>query len=194
VLIVIPPNIPVQRQLTRPIDHAHLHFSLGMPLDLYRGGIERIAAPSEIDQMMQEISTPNQTFRWRFVVSGLIDHVLASLPQSDISALQMDPRLESLLQYMHSNTHRQVLNNELAQQCHLSEPSMVRLFTKHLGRSPQAFFSDMRLDAAAALLRQIPDRSVEDIAQKTGFFDRSHFCKRFVARFGISPVAYRKSP
>ena len=165
-----------------------------MPLDLYRGDVLKLKTPAQMKQMAKVIAQKNMAIKWQLVVSELISYVLNRLPEKNLVELQMDARLEALLIFMQANTHRLLSNQELAQHCHLSEAAMIRLFSQQIGRSPQAFFSDMRLDQAAALLRQHPEDSIELIAEKTGFFDRSHFCKRFVTRYGISPVKYRKAP
>ena len=193
-LILIPPNLLVRRRLIKPHEHCYIHFSLGFPLDLYRGGVLEITAPQNIDQTMQCIAHESHSLRWQFVASTLINQVLAHLPQRNLSGLQLDSRIEALLIFMQLNTGRLITNDELAQQAHLSEPAMIRLFTQHLSRSPQAFFSDLRLDHASEMLRFRSDLTLEEIAEKTGFYDRSHFCKRFTLRYGITAAAYRKAP
>lgn len=193
-LILIPPNISVHRKLTQPTDNFHIHFTLGIPLDLYQGEVQVLAAPQNINQMTRIIADQTMTLHWRLVTSELITHALVALPEKNLTNLQLDSRIEILLVFMQANTHRQISNDELAMQCHLSQPAMIRLFTRHLNRSPQAFFSDIRLGQAAAMLRQSTDLSIEKIAEKTGFYDRSHFCKRFTALYNITPAAYRKEP
>lgn len=194
VMILIPPGVEVQRKLMKPIDGFHLHFSMGMPLDLYHGEVIAVAAPEQVDSMTNCIAKEPQSPRWRFVVLELISHALAELSERTLANLRLDGRVETLLQYMQAHTHQPIRNDELARLCHLSEAAMIRLFTQHVGRSPQVFFRDLRLDEAAGLLRQRPEQSIDAIATRMGFVDRSHFSKRFAQRYGITPAAYRKTP
>ena len=193
-LILIPPNVPVQRKLTRPLKHGYLHFSLGMPLDLCRDQVHMIRTlpdmPAVFGRILQEQCTQTSTFS----ITSLIGHALSQLPVDSWPLIPKDTRIVAMMSYMQANTHRLIPNSELARQCHLSEAGMIRRFTQLLGISPQAFFADLRLDEAARQLRQQQHQSIEQIADATGFYDRSHFSKRFTLRFGISPVEYRNAP
>lgn len=163
-------------------------------MDLYQGEMLSVRALPDMQERMQMIASNKHTAHWRLAVSYLIHHVLLALPEENMENLQVDHRIQTVLELMQANTHHLLSNRQLAQQCHLSEHAMIRLFSTRIGRSPQAFFLDMRLDQAAVLLREESEKSIENIAMKTGFVDRSHFCKRFAKRYGISPVVYRKSP
>ena len=48
-----------------------------------------------------------------------------------------------------------------------------------------------RLDVAQHLL-QDPERSIAQIAEETGFVDRSHFERVFTKKFNITPAGMRK--
>jgi AraC-like DNA-binding protein len=191
-LVLIPPNVPLTRRLLQPLHHGYIHFTLGMPLDLYRGPILLIKALPYMREYWQELVLPGDAFKKQFALGKLINHVMMEVPFNDQDWAPCDLRIEELLVHLHENTHRLVSNQELAQRIHLSESAMIRRFTHVVGKSPQAIFTEIRLDEAANLLRRDPTMSIEQIAQQTGFFDRSHFCKRFVLRFGITPAAYRK--
>ena len=50
---------------------------------------------------------------------------------------------------------------------------------------------DMRLELAHSMLASAADVSVAALARRAGFMDAAHFSRRFRARFGLSPRAYR---
>ncbi|MEZ5478034.1 MAG: helix-turn-helix domain-containing protein [Thiolinea sp.] len=65
-----------------------------------------------------------------------------------------------------------------------------RLYQQHFGVSCMAFYRQLRLDTAAALLQQsaLP---VTEIALATGFGNPAHFATVFRERFGRGPRDYR---
>ena len=67
---------------------------------------------------------------------------------------------------------------------------LARAIARHTGLPPHAHLLARRLDAAKTALSS-PKR-LADIAADTGFADQSHFARAFVARYGLTPGAYRK--
>ncbi len=193
-MILTPPNVPLTRKLLRPLEHGFVHFSLGMPLDLHRGAVVLLKALPQMRKVWQVITDSDTSLHGQFTMGKLINHALMSVPFDEQTSLQRDERIATLLCFMQENTHRLISNRELAVLVHLSEAAMIRRFTQVVGKSPQSLFVEMRLDEAAGHLRRDSTASIEKVAENTGFFDRSHFCKRFVERFGITPVTYRKIP
>ncbi|RJF90366.1 helix-turn-helix domain-containing protein [Sphingomonas cavernae] len=68
---------------------------------------------------------------------------------------------------------------------------LSRAFRRAIGVTPWQYVLNRRLDAAAERLRST-DANVLDIALDTGFGDLSEFTRRFRARFGFPPAAWRK--
>ena len=54
------------------------------------------------------------------------------------------------------------------------------------------FSNELKLEGAKKLLA-IPEVSTEEICQRLGFYDTAHLNKSFKARFGITPIQYRKA-
>ncbi|MBP3300919.1 MAG: helix-turn-helix transcriptional regulator [Clostridia bacterium] len=80
----------------------------------------------------------------------------------------------------------------LANHVGLDRTYLFKLFVKEEGVSPQEFLIRYRLSVAALQLKQT-DLSAAQIAASCGFGDAPSFCKHFKARYGCSPLAYRKS-
>ena len=62
---------------------------------------------------------------------------------------------------------------------------------KHAGCTPSEFINRLRIDHAARLLRST-DKSVLETALECGFENQGYFHRCFKARFGTTPLAYRK--
>lgn len=80
---------------------------------------------------------------------------------------------------------------ELAEESGLSSSQFNARFRELLRMSPTAYLQKMRVEAAQRLLAQ-SDQSIADIGHQVGFYDQSHFTKRFRAITGVTPLAYRK--
>lgn len=71
-----------------------------------------------------------------------------------------------------------------------SREHIARSIRRHLGRSPGELLLSLRLDRAAQCLR-LHDDPILDLALDCGFGNLSYFYRRFRARFGCTPRAYR---
>ncbi len=54
------------------------------------------------------------------------------------------------------------------------------------------YLNHCRLDEAARLLAEHPDRSVIDVAMSCGFASSQYFATQFRRRFGVAPRDYRE--
>lgn len=74
-------------------------------------------------------------------------------------------------------------------------PDDLSRWLNERGRTFPEFLSDVRLNAAAALLRDPGEArtSIEAIGLMCGFSSRSGFYKAFAKRFDMTPAAYRKA-
>lgn len=80
----------------------------------------------------------------------------------------------------------------LADVAGVSRYHFVRLFRRVIGVTPYAYVLNRRLAAAADALRR-GEATVLDVALASGFGDLSEFTRRFHARFGRPPAAYREA-
>ena len=80
----------------------------------------------------------------------------------------------------------------LAQECHISEPYLRKLFKRSIGVSPAAYRKRLRLEQACRYLTY-GDISVGEISALLGYASVSHFIKEFGRAYGTSPLQYRKN-
>ncbi len=72
----------------------------------------------------------------------------------------------------------------------VSDAQLRRLSSSALGATPRQLLCNMRLQAAARLLRD-PGIPIKEIQARVGVADASHFRRDFRDRFGMSPTEYR---
>jgi AraC-like DNA-binding protein len=82
--------------------------------------------------------------------------------------------------------------SELVESCGLSATHIHRLFQRLLRMSPTEYLLALRLQEARRLL-VTTEEPVSTIALGTGFFDQSHFTKRFRKVTGMTPTQFRKT-
>lgn len=71
-----------------------------------------------------------------------------------------------------------------------SKEYLSRLFKQRHGANIYEYLQQVRMSRAKELLLN-PDMKVKDIAQRTGFEEKSYFSKAFRTYFGVSPTAFR---
>lgn len=106
------------------------------------------------------------------------------------SAAARHEAVAEAVRLMEHTPDQPVSTAELARHIGLSPRQIERLFRKHLGQSPAAFSTALRLDRARSLLRET-GLPVTQIGVACGFASPSHFSTAFRARFGHSPRAER---
>ncbi|MDA8251138.1 MAG: GlxA family transcriptional regulator [Rhodospirillales bacterium] len=114
-------------------------------------------------------------------------------PRQASAATQTTPRrLAQALRLIEDSIETPRPTSEIARDIRISTRQLERLFRQHLGISPAAYSSALRLDRARALLRQTA-LPVTDVGIACGFQSASHFSTAFRARFGHAPRAERSN-
>lgn len=103
----------------------------------------------------------------------------------------MDRRIETAVEIIHNEIHRNVPVRELAEQVRLSTGHFIRLFRAETSLSPKQYVRCVRMKQAEALLNG-SFLSVKEIAAILGAGDRSHFSRDFKKVYGDTPTLFRE--
>ncbi len=106
---------------------------------------------------------------------------------------QIDERVRRAVDILASEPDRPFSMAELARRCAISSSRLAHLFSEQIGRSPQQYHEEVRLQRAAQLLRSTVF-SIQEIAAHSGYEDPFYFSNRFRKAFGKSPSAFRRTP
>ena len=79
---------------------------------------------------------------------------------------------------------------QIAEEVHVSEDYLTRVFKKELGLSPWDYLNRIRVAVASDLLRNT-GMSINEISQAAGFQDQAYFCRVFKKVCGINPGKLR---
>ena len=102
-----------------------------------------------------------------------------------------DPRVQKALVLIDANIEDTPSIPKLADQLGRSERPFLRLFKKEVGRSPQDYIVNARLNAAVWML-QNTTQSTTSIAYAAGFASGSSFSETCKRRLGKTPTQLRK--
>ncbi|WP_375748666.1 helix-turn-helix domain-containing protein [Vibrio sp. HN007] len=90
-------------------------------------------------------------------------------------------------------SNSELKTEEIASSAFISVRQLERLFKSYLQTSPNQYLRNIRINYAEKLLLSEENRSIQSVADKSGFTDSNYFAKCFKERNGISPRAFRKN-
>ena len=82
--------------------------------------------------------------------------------------------------------------SRISEMANMNKFDLIRKFKKFTGMTPYAFFIDIRMRRALALIRD-PKLKIIDVGVLCGFENHSHFTRVFRQKIGMTPSAYRRS-
>lgn len=99
--------------------------------------------------------------------------------------------LSPVIRHIESNYTQSISMEAMATSVGLSKSHFNQRFRELLRMSPTKFVLSRRMEHARRLLTETDD-TITNIAVAVGFYDQSHFTKKFRQFAGITPLAYRK--
>ena len=102
-----------------------------------------------------------------------------------------EERMKLILNYIHDNYQEKISVKDLADYLNISKNTCFRLFKKYLGKSPNEYILDYRINKAATFLLH-SNKNIISIALECGFENASYFGKIFKKKTKLSPLNYRK--
>ena len=95
-------------------------------------------------------------------------------------------KLIDSIHLMEAHLEEPLAQGALAAAVGISRRQLERLFRRHVGRPPNRYYMQLRLDRARRLLLQT-DMAVVDVAMACGFVSASHFAKCYRRLYGVTP-------
>ena len=198
-MLLIPPHTHTGRWYEKPCEHLYLHFSLGLNHHRFPDKIYRTDLTGRLKNVTEKLAalasgTNRKAFSYFDIIKlqELIYALLGSVPPDHWEAIHTkDKRILKTLRLMEEHLHVPLDNATLAGYANVSTNAFARLFARNMETPPQAYYMRLRLEKASLLL-QYTSLSIETIADKCGFCDRSYFSKMFVQYRNVPPARFRK--
>ncbi len=195
---LVPPMTPFGASTVRPVGQLYLHFELEQAVDAPPGEIfvqSAGTAEKALADRLRELlfsDAPTAEFRTALCAHALLCAGLEAVPAERWRAEPVDARVRDAMAAIRTAFPRAVDNATLARSAGMNESAFVRRFRLSAGLTPHQFLLRLRVQAAAEAL--LSDAlSVEEIAERAGFFDRYHFSRIFHRATGMTPTVFRKT-
>ncbi|WP_211717362.1 GlxA family transcriptional regulator [Nocardiopsis sp. MG754419] len=114
----------------------------------------------------------------------------AAEPQYSTARADSREDLRATLDWVSAHLGAPITVAALAERSRMSRRTFIRHFTRETGMPPMRWVVRQRIVGARRLL-ETGDRSIERIAQETGFGTSANFRATFRREVGVSPSAYR---
>ena len=130
-------------------------------------------------------------------VSLLLSQAVFRLAQEEFAAhgrsvsIQMPVYANDILLYLQHHTHQPVRIEDLAEEFHLSQSHIFRIFTQTYHLSPIRYLIFCRMSEARTLLLQ-GNMTVPEIARHLAYKTTYHFVKTFEQFYHCSPYEYKE--
>ncbi len=172
----------VEDALDRPAPPAVLHFGEPFRRDLEVAGAYR-AMHALLDQGGEPLEVQS---RFEGVLRAVLGRYggLRTAPPAPAGRAG----LERVREYLHAHLAEPCPLAELARLAGLRRRHLVAAFRARHGLPPHQYLTQLRVDAARALLAQ--GRPPGEVAAAVGFADQSHLVRRFKALVGATPGRY----
>lgn len=98
--------------------------------------------------------------------------------------------IKNALMYMYENYTQKLALADVADQCYVSSWHLSKLLNQYTGKGFFEIINIIRIDKAKHILRNTTLK-IQDISDKVGFQDVTHFSRIFKNHTGVSPKEYR---
>lgn len=172
--------------------HFWIHFSIplvGDPPPPWVGKLQAAEAASwhSLYQLANEKTSPH---RLRHACAAALLQEFGKMKEGLAPA--RSEKLKRILAWMESSLRPPPSLEAMAAHAGMSRRSFLRWFSSETGETPVACLRRIRIRKACRLLR-FGSRSLEEIAEDTGFADRHHFTRAFTAETGMGPATFRRA-
>jgi len=116
---------------------------------------------------------------------------LAAEQKQKNAAQRHEQIIEAVKDYISHNYSSKITLMEVARRVYISHSYLSKLIKIHTGRSFRHLVNMARIEEAVRLLEHT-DKSLSEIAFRTGFEDHSYFAKVFKRHTGMNPSDYRQ--
>jgi AraC-like DNA-binding protein len=180
------------------IEHLFIHFTLGYPYDNVSPGIYPFRMNRHLEEktmLLRNYLTRNVAqfnFSIFLTIQSLICELLFKMGEEKWLYPIRDVRIAKIISYIENNIGEEFTNELLANMANMATNAFSRLFKEYVGETLQNFIKKKRIQSACLLLLH-SDRSIDEIADATGFANRYHFSRIFSKITGYAPAKYRKA-
>ncbi len=208
--ILIPPGTLVLKKYDRLLfcntsaDLPFLYLALDfrtleeIPLDFSRS--DCILLPGEaVPQSEEKMLAAHRLFTerpfgWRLRLRVLVEEILFLIFRAyyEEAGDSLPPLIASAADVIRRRIFTELLSVEdVAQECHVTVAHLIRSFNRYLGMTPKQYMDRLRVEMACDLLKYT-GKSMEEVAELSGFSEARQMRRVFREIMGVTPREYRE--
>ena len=195
-LVVIPPHTRCLSQSRARATQLYIHFTLEPMVKAFTPGVYFIPAKKAFRDRIRSLNPlsacgPADAISNMLNVKSLCYDCLCHLPDSSRLICKYSPKVMMAMQEMAEHPGHPFSNQAFAKIAGMSVNGFIREFKREVGIPPQRWQMEYRINAASLMLLH-DAKSIDEIAEVNGFYDRAHFSKVFRRYRHCGPATYRK--
>lgn len=167
-------------------------YSCTEPIALFLEGAQFNELFDTLDKLTDVFSEKKPMYE--IVTRNMIENICVQLVNC-INTRQPDMSRYSVIRntviFVKNNYRERITLRDAAAYAGLSEAYFSHIFSSVMGMGFANYVRNIRLDAAANLLKST-ELTAKEICYSTGFGNRNYFTEVFGERFGMSPIEYRE--
>ncbi len=209
-VILIPPETHFAARSDESMDHLFFHFIVAPPFDrvlpcvAFNTGTpgelaELSSLASALELSKDLVRAPNLEGAARgepaallMRSTGLCYYWLSRFPSTSIPPPESEAVTDRVAAFVRTRLDRPPSIGRIAEELGVSVPTLERKLRQRTGLSAHEYALWIRIGEGCILLRHT-DESIDRIAERLGFVDRSHFSRVFSRLRGENPSSYRHS-
>jgi AraC-like DNA-binding protein len=186
---------PYLQQLFGHIDHPVITAVLQAgETFVLESGISTPIISTAGDMLQSQLPESLESSYYKLKCKELLHHIVALLMQRDeVPAGNMHmtdvKAIYAVKAHLQTNLNMPPQIAVLAQNAHMSEPKLRKLFKQTFGKGVFEYYQWARMQQAAQLLRQ-KHLTVAEVGYRLGFTNLSHFARVFEQQWGVKPKRY----
>ena len=127
----------------------------------------------------------------RLAIEGLTLELIAEISKNKPVSVDKHPPawLNRARDVLHAHFADQITNQTVAKEVGVHPAHLARGFRRHLQCTVGDYVRKLRVEFASHEILST-DKTLSQIAQEAGFYDQSHFCRKFKEIIGLTPSQY----
>lgn len=136
-------------------------------------------------------SSPDPDAMYTHLLLSLFIEIELAVVSTSVKQVIVPDIIVGMQNYIDRNYSQEITLDALSERFSISKFHMSREFKKYVGKSPNDYLINVRIEKSKELLVD-SRRTIVDIAQLVGIPNTNHFLYLFKTREGITPSAFRK--
>lgn len=150
----------------------------------------------EIGKAVDATDSENHESELTILINNLLLNILRLFRTGNIpldkSLMESKRSVDIFLSELHAHIEQNWTLQSMAEYCDLGSTRFVHFCKTITNMTPLNYLNHLRLNAAADMLENRSNLSIQNIAFDCGFSSSQYFATQFKKRFGISPKKFRK--